>query len=124
MISIEVAILMSIILVIAVAVGWYLYTTFVATVGGQPRLGVVMAEISTSSGMLRLAVLNPGPVDLQIAAVEIGGHIYPKTETLTVGEQKTVEVPIDINAVPGTTLPGRVILSGGQSYPFTAVVKP
>jgi hypothetical protein len=29
-----------------------------------------------------------------------------------------------ITATPGTMLPGRVILSGGQSFPFNALVKP
>jgi len=50
MVSLEVAVLMSVVLVIATAVGWYLYTTFVASTVGQPRLGVVSAELSTSNG--------------------------------------------------------------------------
>ncbi|MFZ8841513.1 MAG: hypothetical protein ACO2PM_21855 [Pyrobaculum sp.] len=43
MVSLEIAVLMSVVLVIATAVGWYLYTTFVASTVGQPRLGVVSA---------------------------------------------------------------------------------
>jgi type IV pilus assembly protein PilA len=39
MVSLEIAVLMSVVLVIATAVGWYLYTTFVASTVGQPRLG-------------------------------------------------------------------------------------
>jgi uncharacterized protein (UPF0333 family) len=38
-VSLEIAVLMSVVLVIATAVGWYLYTTFVASTVGQPRLG-------------------------------------------------------------------------------------
>jgi type IV pilus assembly protein PilA len=37
MTSIEIAILVAIVLAIAVAVGWYLYTTFAASVGSQPN---------------------------------------------------------------------------------------
>jgi hypothetical protein len=29
-----------------------------------------------------------------------------------------------LTPVPGTSLSGRVILAGGQSFPFTAIVKP
>jgi len=38
MTSLEIAIIVAIVLIIAVAVGWYLYTTFVASTTGQPRL--------------------------------------------------------------------------------------
>jgi type IV pilus assembly protein PilA len=48
MTSLEIAIIVAIVLVIAVAVGWYLYTTFVASATGQPRLNVVSAEITGS----------------------------------------------------------------------------
>jgi len=41
MVSLETAALVSVVLVIATAVGWYLYTTFVASTVGQPRLGRV-----------------------------------------------------------------------------------
>ncbi len=50
MVSLEIAVLMSVVLVIATAVGWYRYTTFAASTVGQPRLGVVSAELSTSNG--------------------------------------------------------------------------
>jgi flagellar basal body-associated protein FliL len=49
MTSLEIAIIVAIVLIIAVAVGWYLYTTFVSSVGGQPRLNVVSAEITGAS---------------------------------------------------------------------------
>jgi hypothetical protein len=127
MTSLEIAIIVAIVLIIAVAVGWYLYTTFVASTTGQPRLNVVSAEINgTSSGSptLRLVLVNPGPVDVQISSVEIAGQVVPVTQTIPVGNQVTVTVAVSVSATPGTMLPGRVILSGGQSFPFNALVKP
>jgi hypothetical protein len=145
MTSLEIAIIVAIVLVIAVAVGWYLYTTFIASTGGQPRLNVVSSEINgTSSGSpkLKLILVNPGPVEVQISNAEVAGQ--PVTLTcnpmrpsdkvssasgggyvIGVGSQAECTGPVgSITATPGTMLPGRVILSGGQSFPFNAVVKP
>jgi hypothetical protein len=127
MTSLEIAIIVAIVLIIAVAVGWYLYTTFVASTTGQPRLNVVSAEItgvSSGSPQLTLILVNPGPVDVQIGSIEIAGQVVTVTDTITVGDQKTVTVSVGVQATPGTMLPGRVILKGGQSFPFSAVVKP
>jgi uncharacterized protein (UPF0333 family) len=126
MTSLEIAIIVAIVLVIAVAVGWYLYTTFVASATGQPRLNVVSAELYTN-GTLRLVLVNPGPVDVQISSVEIAGQVASITPpgTIRVGQQDTVRVTVSgVTATPGTMLPGRVILSGGQSFLFNAAVKP
>jgi len=123
MTSLEIAIIVAIVLIIAVAVGWYLYTTFVASTTGQPRLNVVSAELYTN-GTLRLVLVNPGPVDVQIGNIEIAGQVIPATQTIRVGDQVTVRVTASVSATPGTMLPGRVILSGGQSFPFNALVKP
>jgi hypothetical protein len=113
----------AIVLVIAVAVGWYLYTTFIAAAGGQPRLNIVSAELTGET--LKLVVVNPGPVDVQISQIEIAGQVFDHEQTIRVGQRADVEVTVSgVSAVPGTMLPGRVILSGGQSFPFSAVVKP
>ncbi len=124
MTSLEIAIIVAIVLIIAVAVGWYLYTTFIAAAGGQPRLNIVSAELSSSTGQLRLVLVNPGPVDVQISNVEIAGEVVTVTQTIRVGDRADVTVSVGVRATPGTMLPGRVILSGGQSFPFNAVVKP
>jgi hypothetical protein len=125
MTSLEIAIIVAIVLVIAVAVGWYLYTTFIASATGQPRLNIVSAEIV---GMeLRLVLVNPGPVGVEITHVEVAGRLYdwPGSATISVGERRETTVSISgVTAVPGTMLPGRVILRGGQSFPFNALVKP
>jgi len=137
MTSLEIAIIVAIVLIIAVAVGWYLYTTFVASVGGQPRLNVVSAEISgttTGSAQLKLIVVNPGPVDVKVDYAEVAGGTVQLTCTaksgnvqnnvISVGAQAECTGAVSVTATPGTMLPGRVILSGGQSFPFNAVVKP
>ncbi|MFN7105636.1 MAG: class III signal peptide [Pyrobaculum sp.] len=124
MTSLEIAIIVAIVLIIAVAVGWYIYTTFVASVGGQPRLSVITAEID-SQGKFTIKVMNPGPIDVKVATVEIAGKTASVDVTVTVGEQKDLTGIIDgLTLTPGTMVPGRVILSGGQSFPFNAVVKP
>jgi type IV pilus assembly protein PilA len=137
MTSLEIAIIVAIVLIIAVAVGWYLYTTFVASVGGQPRLNVVSAEItgaSSGSPQLKLILVNPGPVDVQIGSAEVAGQSVTLTCTIIrgsgsgsvigVGAQAECTGTVSVTATPGTMLPGRVILSGGQSFPFNAAVKP
>lgn len=123
MTSLEIAIIVAIVLIIAVAVGWYLYTTFVASVGGQPRLNVITAEINTD-GDFTILVMNPGPVDVQVATVEISGQTAKVDKVIKVGQQEVLSGKISLTLQPGTMLPGRVILSGGQSFPFNAVVKP
>jgi len=128
MTSLEIAIIVAIVLIIAVAVGWYLHTTFVASTTGQPRLNVVSAELSSSANQLKLVLVNPGPVDVKISSIEIAGQVISQginPDVIKVGNQTTLTVTVTgVSATPGTMLPGRVILSGGQSFPFNALVKP
>jgi hypothetical protein len=139
MTSLEIAIIVAIVLIIAVAVGWYLYTTFVSSVGGQPRLNVVSAEIngtSRGSPQLNLILVNPGPVEVKVDYAEVAGQTVSLTcqpigsssnvqnNVIGVGSQAKCTGTVGVTATPGTMLPGRVILSGGQSFPFNAVVKP
>ena len=130
MTSLEIAIVVAIVLVIAVAVGWYLYTTFVASTTGQPRLNVVSAELTASNNTLKLYVVNPGPVDVKISRIEIAGQVIDvssddESSVVKVGQPGEIAVTVEgLTATPGTMLPGRVILSGGQSFPFNALVKP
>jgi uncharacterized protein (UPF0333 family) len=130
MTSLEIAIIVAIVLVIAVAVGWYLYTTFVASTTGQPRLNVVSADVISSSRELRLLVVNPGPVDVQITSAEIAGQTVSlscnPSAVVRVGGNSTCtgNIPTAITLTPGTMLTGRVIVSGGQSFLFNAAVRP
>ncbi|ABL88325.1 conserved hypothetical protein [Pyrobaculum islandicum DSM 4184] len=123
MTSLEIAIIVAIVLIIAVAVGWYLYTTFVASTTGQPRLNVVTATLY-SNGTLKIFVVNPGPVDVQVSAIELAGQVQSVNQKITVGGNATLTAKFTGQWTPGTMLPGRVILSGGQSFPFNAIVKP
>ncbi len=130
MTSLEIAIIVAIVLVIAVAVGWYLYTTFIASVTGQPTLNVVSAEITANNRQLRLVVVNPGPVDVRIISAEIAGQTVSLSCTggpvVRVGDSSTCtgSIPAGITLTPGTMLTGRVIVSGGQSFLFNAAVRP
>ncbi len=67
MTSLEIAILVAIVLIIAVAVGWYVYTTFIASATGQPRISIISAEITVGGGppQLKIRIANPGPVPVQ-----------------------------------------------------------
>ncbi len=137
MTSLEIAIIVAIVLVIAVAVGWYLYTTFIATAGGQPRLNVISAELSSSTRELKLRVVNPGPVDVKVENAEVAGETVQLTcepvsqndqvqnNVIKVGSQAECTGQMQrVTATPGTILPGKVILSSGHSFLFNAGVRP
>jgi uncharacterized protein (UPF0333 family) len=133
MTSLEIAIIVAIVLVIAVAVGWYLYTTFVASTTAQGRLSISNAEfiISTSSGTsgtsgtLKLFVTNPGPQAVTIQSVMLNGvtctDIQPTQ--LNIGDSKWVTATCGVSATPGSMLPGYVVTTAGTTFPFNAVVK-
>jgi len=141
MTSLEIAILVAIVLIIAVAVGWYVYTTFIASATGQPRITINSAEMlvfSSGPPRLKVRISNPGPVPVRIERIELEGSttaLSPPTcdaitgpvSGLNVGVGGQVECYGDFPgfpARPGTVLSGRVILSGGHSFPFNAAVKP
>jgi len=122
--SIELAILLAIIIVIAVAVGWYMYTTFVASTAAQGTLAVSSAQIDTS-GSLTLTVYNPGPVGVTIQAVYVNGKPCDNNlnKQVSVGDTTTVSVSCkDLSLTPGTTVSGYVVLSSGATLPFKATV--
>jgi len=130
MTSIEIAIIVAIVLVIAIAVGWYLYTTFTASTGAQARLTVASAtyvyDSTQQKGTLKLIVSNPGPVDVTIQSVYLGGDecdLKSNTQTISVGKTKTVEAECTVPATPGTMLQGQIVTTAGTSFPFTASVR-
>jgi FlaG/FlaF family flagellin (archaellin) len=134
MTSLEIAIIVAIVLVIAVAVGWWLYTTFISSTGSQARLQIVSVDLYEDGGG-KAIITNPGPANVKIAGVYIQG---PNGETvatincagatdntLVVGQQYSCTIsggPTGL--VPGTMVPGRIVTSGGQSFPFNAIVRP
>ena len=132
--SIELAILLAIIIVIAVAVGWYMYTTFVASTTSQAKLIVSAAILSSTTKQLNLTVTNPGPAaTVTITSVYVngtscqlisGGQTVSTTTVAASTGAVTVKAKCDNlgTAVPGTTLNGYVVLSTGTTFPFVATV--
>ncbi|WP_193383982.1 hypothetical protein [Pyrobaculum ferrireducens] len=126
MTSLEIAIIVAIVLVIAIAVGWYLYTTFAAA-GQQASLTVVSAKITTTEdgATLTLEVVPQGGASVQIKAVEIAGTQVDTskiTPTLISGPTTVIVTLDDINVAVGQVLTGRVVLSNGAVAPFSASV--
>ena len=125
--SIELAILLAIIIVIAVAVGWYMYTTFLASTSSSPKLQIVSAQYSSSSGTLTLTVVNPGPVDnVGISAIYLAGVQCTGLSTTSVsisGSPHSITATCSgISAAVGTQLSGQLVTTAGTTFPFTAVV--
>ena len=106
-----------------------------ASTVGQPRLGAASAELSTNNGELRLVLINPGPVDVKLSMVEVAGRAATPSCTIQsgpaaaqgnipIGAQAVCTATVGTAGVPGTMVTGKVILSGSQSFPLTASVKP
>ncbi|KUO88241.1 MAG: hypothetical protein AT715_07880 [Thermoproteus sp. JCHS_4] len=128
--SIELAILLAIIIVIAVAVGWYMYTTFLASTSSSPKIQIVSAKYSpgtsNSSGTLTLTVVNPGPVNnVGISAIYLNGQsctsISPTSVAISSTPQ-TITASCSVSAAVGTQLSGQLVTTAGTTFPFTAVV--
>ena len=129
MTSLEIAIIVAIVLVIAIAVGWYLYTTF-ASAGQQSGLVVTKAVIykpQNDNPRLVLSVVPQGAAQVEIVSVEVAGKSFSGDAI----QQKIISGPTDVtitleglNVAVGQTLTGRVVLSNGAIAPFTATVVP
>jgi len=118
MTSLEIAIIVAIVLVIAIAVGWYLYTTFAAA-GQQSGLVVTSAKACTD-GNLILNVVPQGAAQAVIVGVEFAGKNI--ATSITVSSPSTVTVNTELQLQAGQVLTGRVLLSSGAIAPFTATV--
>jgi type IV pilus assembly protein PilA len=129
MTSVEIAIIAGIVLVIAVAVGWYLYTTYAASITAQPKIHIISAVGYQINNSLRIVVFNPGPVNVRITQVEVATAPISLINPIDVpiGQQRVVSVSVPTavaTLTAGTTITGRVILASGHSFPFTAAVRP
>jgi uncharacterized protein (UPF0333 family) len=120
MTSLEIAIIVAIVLVIAIAVGWYLYTTFAAA-GQQSGLVVTSAKACTD-GRIQLDVVPQGASQVVIVKVEFAGTEATSITPSTVSSPTTVTVNTNLRLQAGQVLTGRVILSSGAMAPFTATV--
>jgi len=129
MTSLEIAIIVAIVLVIAIAVGWYLYTTFAAA-GQQSGLVITKAVIykpQNDDPRLELSVVPQGAAQVEIVSVEVAGKSFSGdaiNQTIISGAT-VVEVTLeDLNVAVGQVVTGRVVLSSGAMAPFTATVVP
>ncbi len=124
MTSIEIAILVAVVLVIAVAVGWYLYTTFGAAVASQANIRVVSA-MAFSNGTIKITVMNGGGNAVVLNGVEVYDRIRPLREGwVWVGPGGTVTVHVDLGSwiTPGIIIQGKVLTTEGYVAPFSVRV--
>jgi hypothetical protein len=127
MTSLEIAIIVAIVLVIAIAVGWYLYTTFAAA-GQQSGLVVTSATIykpSEGPACLILQATPQGAASVEIIRVEVAGTPFgtDKISPVQVTGPTQITVRLEgLNVAVGQVLTGRVVLSSGAMAPFTATV--
>lgn len=123
MTSLEIAIIVAIVLVIAIAVGWYLYTTF-ASAGAQSGLVVTSAKIAggANTPILCLKVVPQGAASVQIQSVEIAGKSFTPSTNVISGPAD-VQVQLEgVTVAVGQVISGRVVLTSGAIAPFTATV--
>ncbi len=124
MTSIEIAILVAIVLAIAIAAGWYLYTTFSAAVGAQPPLRIVSA-IAFANGTIRLEVINTGSSGIGIVRAEVFDRVYPVRGGgvwTDPGSHVIVYVDTGRGWRIGSIIQGKLIAADGQVLPFSARV--
>jgi hypothetical protein len=124
MTSLEIAIIVAIVLVIAVAVGWYLYTTFVASTATQGRLSISNAEYS--NGQLRLYITNPGPQPVTVKVAVLNGEQCTELEKrYEIGKSDWYIVSCSLRGPtpPGTMVPGYIVTTAGTTFPFNAIVR-
>ena len=123
MTSLEIAIIVAVVLAIAVAAAWYLYTTFSATIGSTPLVSV-RAAYAFSNGTIVVAVTNTGSSNVYITQAFVFDRIYDvRGGTVVVGAlgwSNTVYIDTGLSMAPGTIIQGRLITNDGYNIPFTA----
>jgi len=139
MISLEVAIIVAIILIIAIAVGWYLYNTYASasqrsTVGVQLATAYAVGQtgqpISKLILYLRLQPSSPGQ-QIEITNIEIGGKMLScQNAYITQTGWYTIDLTNKFNTEiqngqigPGQILAGRILLRDGGTALFNARVE-
>jgi len=124
--SIEVAILVAIVIVIAVAAGWYMYTTFVASTQSQTKLAISNAIYFRHNGTLVLYVTNVGQTEVAVQYVMLSRWqctLSPSPVGIGITGMAVIraQCPPYI-AFEGTMVQGVLITRTGMSFPFTATV--
>ena len=123
MTSLEIAIIVAIVLAIAIAAAWYLYTTFAATVGSNPKLHVVSAY-AYWDGVIEVRVMNIGSSKVVLMGAEVFGTRYPLRggNWVPVNPMDEAIVYIDTGRWIrlGAIIEGKLITEEGYVIPFTA----
>jgi len=121
MTSLEVAVILALVLVVAIAVGGYIYTTFATA--RQPSGVLVVQEAKVyEDGSFELKVVPQVVSRVEVLSVEIAGIQKPLTKVVTGPD--TIKGKIDVELTPGQVVSGRVILDNGAVALFTATVQP
>jgi len=121
MTSLEVAIIVAIVLVIAIAVGWYLYTTFAAA-GQQSGITVTEATIYSKGPTLVMRLVPQGAAQVEIVRIEVAGKTLTCSGSV-IQSPGVYSVSLSgLNLAVGQVVTGRVVLSSGAAAPFSATV--
>jgi len=121
MTSIEVAIIVAIILIIAIAVGWFLYTTF-ATAAQQSGITVTEATIYADGPTLVLRLVPQGAAQVAVNRIEVAGTSFTCSNGTVSSPGVYYTTLSDLSVNVGQVLSGRVVLQSGAAAPFTATV--
>ena len=125
MTSLEIAIIVAIVLAIAVAAAWYLYSTFSATIGSSPIVAV-RAAYAFSNGTIRVELMNTGGSTVVIGDADVldkrfgtraGGFI-----TVPPGANAVVYIDTGLPLRPGSIIQGKLNTRSGHVIPFSARV--
>jgi len=125
MTSLEIAVIVAIVLAIAVAAAWYLYSTFASTIGSNPVVSVRSAY-AFANGTIVVEVVNTGSATVTIVRAEVFDRRYPLRNnavyTLEPGAAITVYVDVDRWLRPGSIIQGKLLTISGHNIPFSARV--
>jgi len=125
MTSLEIAIIVAVVLAIAVAAAWYLYSTFAATVGSSAVVRVNSAH-AFANGTIVVVVTNTGSTPVYITQAFVYDRIYTvrggSVGVGALGGTATVYVDTGRGMAPGTIIQGRLITRDGYNIPFSARV--
>jgi len=139
MTSLEVAIIVAIVLVIAIAVGWYLYNTYASagqrsTVGAQLAtvyaIGQTGSQINQLILYIRLQPSSPGQ-QVEITNIELGGKMLTcqnayitQTGWYKIDLTNKFSSEIQNGQIgPGQVIAGRILLRDGGTALFNARVE-
>jgi len=119
--SLEFAVVAAALLIVAVAGGWYLYTTFATA---KQQIGVLAVQEAKvyEDGSFELRVVPQVVGRVKIVGVEVAGVTVTLEHEITGPD--IIKGKVDVKFTPGQVVSGRVILDNGAAALFTATVQP